>query len=262
MERSSLPEADKPPSNVTALWGATWRNSLRLARNSASLVSALVIPGMFMLAFWGVFGHAAGRSGFDYALYLMAASMFQAVMFAAGGSAMALAVDVESGLLGRMRAMPIHAMVTIGGRMLTDLLRSVASLCAVIMLGLLCGAQPANWMRLAGAFLVALGMGEALVLVFRGTCLRARHPVQTAGLIQALEMPLLMLSTAFIPLSTLPDWLEPVVAHLPFSPMIDTNRALLTGAPLGTSVWETAAWLTSGLVLGSWWVSQEFWRRK
>ena len=63
MERSSLPEADKPPSNVTALWGATWRNSLRLARNSASLVSALVIPGMFMLAFWGVFGHAAGRSG-------------------------------------------------------------------------------------------------------------------------------------------------------------------------------------------------------
>ena len=96
MERSSLPEADKPPSNVTALWGATWRNSLRLARNSASLVSALVIPGMFMLAFWGVFGHAAGRSGFDYALYLMAASMFQAVMFAAGGSAMALAVDVEA----------------------------------------------------------------------------------------------------------------------------------------------------------------------
>ena len=140
-----------------------------------------------------------------YALYLMAASMFQAVMFAAGGSAMALAVDVESGLLGRMRAMPIHAMVTIGGRMLTDLLRSVASLCAVIMLGLLCGAQPANWMRLAGAFLVALVMGEALVLVFLGTCLRSRHPVQTAGLIQALEMPLLMLSTAFIPLSTLPD---------------------------------------------------------
>lgn len=262
MRRSLVLETDIAPSNLTALWGATCRNSLRLSRNSASLVSALVIPGMFMLAFWGVFGHAASRSGFDYALYLMAASMFQAVMFAAGGSAMALAVDVESGLLGRMRAMPIHAMVAIGGRMLTDLERSVASLCTVIGLGLLCGAEPASWMRLATAFFVALMMGQVLVLVFLGASLRSRHPVQVAGLIQALEMPLLMLSTAFIPLNTLPSWLWPIISHLPFSPMIDTNRALLTGKSLGSSVWETLAWLLGGLILGSWWVSKEFRRQK
>ena len=148
MGRSLTSDAEILPSNFTALWGATWRNSVRLSRNSASLVSALVIPGVFMLAFWAVFGHAASRSGFDYALFLMAASMFQAVMFAAGGSAMALAVDVESGLLGRMRAMPIHAMVVIGGRMLADLVRSIASLCAVIGVGLACGARPASWTRL------------------------------------------------------------------------------------------------------------------
>ena len=261
MGRSLTSDAEILPSNLTALWGATWRNSVRLSRNSASLVSALVIPGVFMLAFWAVFGHAASRSGFDYALFLMAASMFQAVMFAAGGSAMALAVDVESGLLGRMRAMPIHAMVVIGGRMLADLGRSIASLCAVIGVGLACGARPASWTRLGLTFLVALVMGEVLVLVFLGIALRSSHPVQTAGLIQALEMPLLMLSTAFIPLSTLPDWLEPIIAHMPFSPMIDTNRALLTGVSPGGSGWETLAWLAGGLVLGSWWVSREFRRR-
>ena len=81
---------DRRPSSARALAGAVQRNNLRLRRNSASLVSALVIPGMSMLAFWIVFGHAASASGFDYALFLTAASMFQAVMFTAGGSSMAL----------------------------------------------------------------------------------------------------------------------------------------------------------------------------
>lgn len=249
------------PNVLVALSGATWRNSLRLSRNSASLVSALLIPGMSMLSFWIVFGHAAGNSGFDYTLFLTAAAMFQAVMFTAGGSAMALAVDAESGLLARLRAMPINAMAVVGGRMLTDAIRSVVSLGAVVGLGLACGAKPASWSGLALAFLVALAMGEALVLLFVGLALRSSRPVQMASLIQGVEMPLLMVSTAFIPLSTLPDRLEPVVAHVPFSPMIDTNRALLTGSSPGNSVWEALAWLGCGLVLGAWWVSRAFRRQ-
>lgn len=135
--------------------GATWRNTLRLSRNSASIVSAFVIPGLFMLAFWAVFGHAASSSGFDYALFLMAACMFQAVLFTAGGSALALAVDVESGLLARMRAMPINAAVAIGGRLATDLLRSLASVITVAVLGLVCGAEPDSWVGAAAALGVA-----------------------------------------------------------------------------------------------------------
>ena len=84
MALSNSSSAQLRSSALTAVRGATWRNNLRLMRNSASLVSALVIPGMSMLAFWVVFGHAASGSGFDYALFLMAAAMFQAAMFTAG----------------------------------------------------------------------------------------------------------------------------------------------------------------------------------
>ncbi|MDO4784694.1 MAG: ABC transporter permease [Propionibacteriaceae bacterium] len=261
MERFPLSLAETRPNNLVALGGAVRRNALRLTRNSASLVSALVIPGMSMLAFWAVFGHAASSSGFDYALFLMAAAMFQAVIFTAGGSAMALAVDAESGLLARKRAMPIHAMVVVGGRMIADLLRSVASLGAVIGLGLLCGAKPASWSGLGLAFLVALGMGEVLSLFFCGLALRSAQPVQLAGLIQGVELPLLMVSTAFIPLSMLPDQLEPVIAHMPFSPMINTNRALLAGLSPGSSGWEALAWLAGGFLLGTVWVSRAFRRQ-
>ncbi|MGO1480590.1 MAG: ABC transporter permease [Brachybacterium sp.] len=249
------------PSSTRALGGAAWRNTLRLRRNSASLVSALVMPGMFMLAFWVVFGHAASSSGFDYALFLMAASMFQAVMFTAGGSAMALAMDVESGLLARMRAMPIPAVVAVGGRMLTDLLRSLLSLSAVVAVGLLCGAEPVSIGGLLLSCLLALLMGQILVLAFCGIALRSRHPVQMAGMVQGLEMPLLMLSTAFIPLATLPRWLAPIIEHMPFSSMIETNRALLNGAAPGAQLWEALAWLAAGLVLGSWWVAGAFRRQ-
>ncbi|MFC2640014.1 MAG: ABC transporter permease [Propionibacterium acidifaciens] len=249
------------PNGWRAFLGSTWRNNVRLSRNGASIVSALVIPGMFMLAFWAVFGHAASSSGFDYALFLMAASMFQAVMFTAGGSAMALAVDAESGLLSRMRAMPISAGVAIGGRIATDVLRSVLSLLTVVVLGLLCGARPDSFRGLLSAFLVALVMGVVLGLAFTGISLRSARPVQVAGLIQGVEVPVLMFSTAFIPVTTLPDWLEPVVKHMPFSPLIDTDRALLSGSAPGGTGWEALAWLGAGLILGSAWVVGAF-RRK
>lgn len=250
-----------PNRSVAALLGATTRNNLRLFRNSASLVSAFVIPALFMLAFWAVFGHAATEFGFDYALFLMAACMFQAVMFTAGGSAMALAVDAESGLLDRMKAMPIPSFVVFGSRLATDLIRSLASVGTVVVIGLLCGAEPESWGGLAAGIAVALGMGVMLTLLFCGITLRSSHPVQVASAIQGIEMPLLLLSTAFIPVETLPDWLEPIIKHLPFSPLIDTIRAFLTGSELGSTGWEAAAWLLAGVVLGGVWVSSAF-RRK
>lgn len=239
-----------------ALAGATVRNNLRLSRNAASIVSAFVIPGLFMVSFWAVFGHAASTSGFDYALFLMAACLFQAVMFTAGGSALAIGVDAESGLLGRIKAMPVNPLISIGGRLATDLIRSVCSLIAVMGLGLLCGAKPHSWGGMALAFVVALIMGNVLGLFFLGVTLRSSHSVQVANLLQGVEMPLLMLSTAFIPVETLPEWLGPIIKHLPFSPLIDTTRAFLTGSSPGSTGWEAMAWLVVGFVLGTWWVSR------
>lgn len=146
--------------------------------------------------------------------------------------------------------------------MATDLLRSLASVITVAVLGLVCGAEPDSWVGAAAALGVALAMGEVLALLFCGIALRSAQPVQVANLIQTIEMPLLMLSTAFIPVETLPDWLEPIVKHMPFSPLIDTTRAFLTGSDLGDSGWEALAWIGGGLVLGAFWVSKAFRRRQ
>ena len=241
---------------LSSLAGALWRNMLRLRRNRASIVSAFVIPGMIMVAFWLVFGHAASQAGIDYALFLLAAVLFQAALFTAGGSAMALAVDAESGILSRLRTMPIPASVIVASRLGTDFIRSAASLATVIVISLLCGAQPHSIGSLALAFLMALIIGEIVAMLFCGICLRARHPVSTASVIQGVEMPLLMLSTAFIPVETLPSWLRPIILHQPFSPLIDTLRAILNGTPLSATGWEALMWLVGGAILGSFWVTR------
>lgn len=241
-------------SVISAITGTLERNLLRLKRNVASIVSAFVIPGLFLLAFYSVFGHAANQAGLDYARYLLAACMFQAVMFAAGGSAMALAVDEESGLLQRIRALPVSPSVSVVGRLGCDFLRSVASLVTVVVIALLLGAKPASFSNLVLAMAVAAAIGVVLAMFFTGVTMHSSHPVQAASLIQGIEMPLLVASTAFVPADTLPSWLEPVITHLPFSPLIDTVRALLSGDELGSTGWEALAWLAFGLVSGSIWV--------
>ena len=108
----------------------------------------------------------------------------------------------------------------------------------------------------AGEIAGAIAGGVVSAMLFCGICLRARHPVSTASVIQGVEMPLLMLSTAFIPVETLLSWLRPIILHQPFSPLIDTLRAILNGTPLSATGWEALMWLVGGAILGSFWVTR------
>ncbi|MDO4888027.1 MAG: ABC transporter permease [Actinomycetaceae bacterium] len=245
-------------SVLSALAGASWRNNLRLSRNAASLSSAFIIPGTFFLVFFATFGHAARQAGLDYPLFLLAAALFQAVMFTAGGSAMALAVDQENGLIQRMRAMPLPAVAAVGGRLACDGLRAVASMATVTALALVAGARPHSVAGLFFALIMTLGFGLVLDLLFNGMALRSRHPIRVAALIQGIEMPVLMLSTAFVPAATLPDWVRPVIEHLPFSVLIDTERALLFGTDAGSAAYESLAWLIGSTLLGTLWIARSF----
>ncbi|MCI1792026.1 MAG: ABC transporter permease [Bifidobacterium tibiigranuli] len=238
-----------PPLSGTA--GALWRNTVRFFRNRASLMSAFIMPGLFMGAFLIVFGHAASQTGLDYALFLLPAAMFQAAMFSA--------VDSESGILARLRSMPTSALAI---RLGTDLIRTVASLATVSVLALVCGAKPHSFGALALAFLVAAAISEILSMFFGGISLRAKHPVSASGVIQSLKVLVLMLSTAFIPVGTLPHWLQPIVRHQPLSPCVDTMRNILTGKPLGSTGWEALAWLAIGLGIGAIWVTRSLRRSK
>ena len=104
------------------------RDLLLLRRNTASLISMFVVPPLFLLCLYAVFGYSAGQSGFGYLRFVLGGCLFQAAMFTAAASAMAVGQDVESGLVDRVRVLPGATGGYVAGRLATDVLRMSASI--------------------------------------------------------------------------------------------------------------------------------------
>ncbi|WP_412099934.1 ABC transporter permease [Corynebacterium aurimucosum] len=225
------------------------RDLLLLRRNTASLISMFVVPPLFLLCLYAVFGYSAGQSGFGYLRFVLGGCLFQAAMFTAAASAMAVGQDVESGLVDRVRVLPGATGGYVAGRLATDVLRMSASIAALLVVAWSCGLDMALG-DVAWTVLWSLLAAAVLSLVTDGVILMVPAPVSTASSIQALEMLLLMFSTAFIPATALDGSLRDIVRHMPFSPVIEVIRAASPGAFPDHAGEEAALWLGVAAVVG------------
>ena len=82
------------------------RDLTLLRRNTASLISMFVVPPLFLLCLVAVFGYSSDKIGFDYVGFILAGCLFQAAMFTAAASSMAVAIDIDAGLVERVRVLP------------------------------------------------------------------------------------------------------------------------------------------------------------
>lgn len=238
------------PSGLRSAGAFLSRDVTLLRRSMASIVSALVVPGLFMVCLYEVFGYAAEGIGLDYATFLFAGCLVQAALFTGAASSMAVAVDLDSGLIDRVR---IHPRSTIGyllGRVGTDLLRMCLSSLTVIAVGLACGMDD-DAGHIARACLWGLAVAIMWGVLTTGAVLTSRHPIERADLIQTLEMVVILFSTTFIPAASLSGTLKDVVTHVPLSPMIEVIRQAM-GTPLENSTTRAEAvfWILALLLAG------------
>lgn len=239
-------------SPTTATLALAGRNIIRIRRNSGSMISATVIPGIFLIALYIVFSTAMEANGTDYAQYLVPANTLQAILFTAGGSAMAIGVDKASGINDRLRASPVPTFAPVIGRLLADLVRAVASVAVVTVLGVLLGFRwHGTVLDLAVYLLVIIGIAVAASLVYDGIALVASSPESAASILQAVSMPLLMISTSFVPADALPSGAAPVIEALPVSVISDILRQASTGTVETGTLLGTAAWIIGLVIAGS-----------
>lgn len=235
------------------------RDLTLLRRNRASLISMLIVPPLFLLCLWAVFGYAADQAPvpFNYLRFCLAGCLFQAAMFTAAASSMAVAHDIESGLIDRVRVLPGSAAAFLVGRVAVDLLRMLGSTAALLalalVLGLDAGAAELAWM--VGWSLVA---AVVLSAAANGWILTTRAPIAAAAAIQSFEMLLLLMSTAFIPAEAVSGGVRTLVAHMPLSPIIELIRAGGTAGLDGSGVAEAAAWLALLAIAGTLLVVRRF----
>jgi ABC-2 type transport system permease protein len=222
---------------LSTLIGRCLRLSLR---NVDGLITALALPVMLMIMFVEFFGGAI-HTGTRYIDYVVPGVMLVCVGFGAGTTAVSVAQDMTSGIIDRLRAMDVRGESLIAGHVAASLARNLASAALAVgvafVLGFDSAAGPGRWLAATGIlalFVLAISWLAAAI----GLLVRSAEAAQgVTFLVSFLPYP----SSAFVPIHSMPGWLQGFAAHQPVTAVIDTLRALLTGHP-AASAGTAVAW--------------------
>ena len=227
-----------------------WRNLIAYRRVPQLLVFSTIQPVVFVILFRYVFGGAIRGVEGSYVDYLMPGIFAQTVVFGAMGTAVGLATDLNAGLIERFRSLPMARSAVLAGRTTADLVRNIFVVALMTAVGYLIGFRVHTNVvaALAGVALVVL-FGYAFSWIFAAVGLAVRDAETAQAASFPVMAPLVFASTAFVPLETMPRWLQPFAEHQPVSVTVDAVRALVGGGPTTRPVIKAVAWIVGILVV-------------
>jgi ABC transporter DrrB family efflux protein len=244
-------EPAEPGPLIQARWAVsdtltiTRRNLLVWLRVPAYIVFTVIQPVIFVLMFRYVFGGAipVNVPG-GYVNFLMPGIIAQTAAFASFGTAIALAQELKKGVIDRLRSMPMARSAVLTGRLTADTIRMTVTLLIVLGVGYAVGFRFENGVVPAVSMMVlaiVFGVAICLISAFTGLAIGDEESVQAFGLIWL--FPLTFLSSAFVPIDTMPGWLQAFANNQPVTYVVDTMRALALGGPVAANLWKSIAWL-------------------
>jgi ABC transporter DrrB family efflux protein len=228
---------------ITDTLTITRRNLLVWMRVPAYLVFTVIQPVMFVLLFRYVFGGAIHVAG-NYVNFLMPGIIAQTAAFATFGTAIALAQELKKGVIDRLRSMPMARSAVLAGRLVADTGRMLVTILIIVGVGYAVGFRFSNGVVPAIAMVLlatVFGLAICCISAYTGLAIGDEESVQAFGLIWL--FPLTFLSSAFVPIATMPGWLQAFANNQPVTYVIDTMRALALGGPVVPSLWKSLVWL-------------------
>jgi len=210
---------------------------------------------MFLLIFRYVFGGAVNGAGLRYVDFLVPGFVVTTVLFVGTGAAAGVAEDVEGGVFDRLRSLPIPRLATVAGRALADTGVLVWSLATTTAIGFAIGFRlHAGVGSALGAFALCVLLGAAFGFVFICLGLFAGNAQAAQGM-SLMVFPFTFVSSAYVPVATMPGWMQAVARNQPITMMTNAVRAMTEGhavtATLGHAtgyyVVLSLAW-TAGLI--------------
>ncbi len=228
---------------------------LRLSRRDIdTMMTSIMLPVILMLLFVYLFGGAI-QTGTKYVTYVVPGVLLLCAGFGASLTATSVSRDMTNGIIDRFRSMDIGGASLLAGHVAASALRNLVSSALVFGVAFLIGFRPnagaLDWLAavaLLALFIVAISWFSASI------GLLARSPEAASGfgfLVMFLPYP----SSAFVPVNTMPGWIQPFARHQPVTPVIETLRGLLLGTPIGNSGWLAIAWcvaiLAGSIILSS-----------
>jgi len=221
----------------TQILTLAWRALVKMRRNPEQLVDVTAMPVLFTVMFGLLFGGAVSGSIAHYLPTLIPGIVAMTTITACVAAGVQLREDMDKGVFDRFRSLPIARIAPLAGPMMADLVRFALATSVTLIVGVLMGYRPGG-----GVLGVAGGMGLAVIT---GWCLAwiflwIGTIAKTAGAVQGMSMmimfPLAFLSNAFVPISTLPGWLQAVTRVNPVSHVVSALRDLMNKGALTAQV--------------------------
>jgi ABC-2 type transport system permease protein/oleandomycin transport system permease protein len=232
------------------------RSILESVRVPELIVFTAIQPIMFVLLFRYVFGGAIHVPGGQYVNYLMPGIFVQTVAFGGVTTGIGLAQDMQRGLVDRFRSLPMSSSAVLTGRTVADMGRNLFTVIIMLIVGFLVGFRPQGtvWEFLLGIIIV-LGISFAFswISAFIGLMVRSVEAAQSGGFIWL--FPLTFASSAFVPVASMPTWLQTFARHNPVTVLANSLRGLfhvdptLTTADTRWALIQSVAWIVGILLV-------------
>jgi ABC-2 type transport system permease protein/oleandomycin transport system permease protein len=237
---------------VTDARVVTGRNLRHFIRQPQLLIFSTIQPIMFVLLFAYVFGGAVRGSlnGVKYIDFLLPGIFVQSVAFRATQTAVGLSEDLERGVVDRFRSMPMTRSAVLIGRTVADLVRNVLIIGLMIVVGYLIGFRfHAGLLQALASVAIVSAFGFALSWIFAFVALTVRgaEAAQSAGFV--VIFPLVFASSVFVPVSSMPAWLQAFAKVSPVTLTANTARSYALQGGVPGSLGGAAAWIAGLLVV-------------
>lgn len=227
----------------------TWRYLVHYRRVPQLLVFSTIQPVIFVLLFRYVFGGAIRIPGVPYVDFLIPGIFVQTAVFGAIAAAIGLAADLKTGVIERFHALPMARSALLVGRTTADLTRNVFVTMLMAAVGFAVGFRiHTNALAFVAGLAVLLFFGYAMSWIFATVGLTVGDPETAQAAAFPVMAPLVFASSAFVPVDTMPGWLQVFAEHQPVSVTASAVRALVLGGPTASYVLQSLSW-SVGLLL-------------
>ena len=212
-----------------------YRGVLKIRHNPEQLFDVTLQPIIFTLMFTYIFGGAISGNIHSYLPVIIPGIMVQTVITTSIVTGTQLREDMDKGVFDRFRALPIARISPLAGALLADMIRYLIATTLTIVMGIIMGWRP-DALGAIGAALLVIVCSFAISWIFAlmGCLMSKASAVQ--GISMLILFPLTFMSNAFVPVSTMPGWLQGFVNVNPISHLVTAVRELTANGHIGIHV--------------------------
>jgi ABC-2 type transport system permease protein len=260
---SALATMSIAAEDSATMLGREIKRTLRLFK--LLFVGSILVPVVMLLLFdyilGGPIGAGLGKAGrgAPYIDFLVPGILMMTVAAGTAGTAINVCTDMTGGIVERFRTMAVSRGALLAGHVGVSVLRTLVTTTAVIGVALLIGFRPRasalDWMGVAG---IVTAFSFALAWLSAALGMVAKSVAGANASTLPIQFLLPFLSSTFVPADSMPVGVRWFALHQPFTPVVESMRALLTGAPLGNNAYLALGWCAAVAVVGYVWARVAF----